>query len=192
MAVNQKRTHFGRAGEFFAMSEILLRGWNVAVPVVDVGDDVFVIDDNDKTTLRVQVKSTRVTLNEKTAVRSAKFTLSRQQLRADLVIKLVYVFVIRDQEDARWRFLAVPRDCLDDIHQRYLVGPHPRGALPKTDSKAMSDALALEITFLEEGPRAWGTSLTEFFERWPEMLPSIESGPGSVRGGRVRERRVVE
>ncbi len=53
----EKPTHFGRAGEFFAMSELLLRGWNVAVPVVDVGDDVFVIDDNDKTTYRVQVKS---------------------------------------------------------------------------------------------------------------------------------------
>ena len=39
------------------MSELLLRGWNVAVPVVDVGDDVFVIDDNDKTTYRMQVKS---------------------------------------------------------------------------------------------------------------------------------------
>lgn len=52
-----KRTHFGRAGEYFAMSELLLRGWNVAVPVVDVGDDVFMIDDNDKTTFRLQVKS---------------------------------------------------------------------------------------------------------------------------------------
>lgn len=41
----EEPTHFGRAGEFFAMSELLLRGWNVAVPVVDVGDDVFVIDD---------------------------------------------------------------------------------------------------------------------------------------------------
>jgi hypothetical protein len=46
-AMSEKKTHFGRAGEYFAMSERLLRGWNVAVPVVDVGDDVFVIDDND-------------------------------------------------------------------------------------------------------------------------------------------------
>jgi hypothetical protein len=48
--MSDKNTHFGRAGEFFAMSEFLLRGWNVAVPVVDVGDDVFVIEDNEKTT----------------------------------------------------------------------------------------------------------------------------------------------
>ena len=55
--MTDKKTHFGRAGEYFAMSELLLRGWNVAVPVVDVGDDVFVIDDRDKTTLRAQVKT---------------------------------------------------------------------------------------------------------------------------------------
>jgi hypothetical protein len=39
-----KKTHFVRAGEYYGMSELLLRGWNVAVPVVDVGDDVFVIE----------------------------------------------------------------------------------------------------------------------------------------------------
>lgn len=52
-ARSEKKTHFGRAGEYYAMSELLLRGWNVAVPVVDVGDDAFVIDDRDKTTRRV-------------------------------------------------------------------------------------------------------------------------------------------
>jgi hypothetical protein len=28
---------------------VQLRGWNVAVPVVDIGDDVLVIDDDDET-----------------------------------------------------------------------------------------------------------------------------------------------
>ena len=36
------------------MTELLLRGWTLAGPVVDVGDDVFVVDDNDKTSCRVQ------------------------------------------------------------------------------------------------------------------------------------------
>jgi hypothetical protein len=76
-----KKTHFGRAGEFFAMSELLLRGWNVAVPVVDVGDDVFVIDDNDKTTWRLQVKSSKVENLPAGDGVKAKFTLSRAQLR---------------------------------------------------------------------------------------------------------------
>lgn len=66
MASSSKGSHFGTAGEYFAMSELLLRGWNVAVPVVDVGDDVLIIDDNDKTTFRVQVKSAHATKVGKT------------------------------------------------------------------------------------------------------------------------------
>jgi hypothetical protein len=62
--MSERKTHFGRAGEYFAMSELLLRGWNVAVPVVDVGDDVFVIDDNDKTTWRLQVKASERIVKE--------------------------------------------------------------------------------------------------------------------------------
>jgi hypothetical protein len=69
------------------MSEVLLRGWNVAVPVVDVGDDVLIIDDNDKTTFRLQVKSTRTSYGEPA---TAKFTLSRQQLRTPQEIELLY------------------------------------------------------------------------------------------------------
>lgn len=178
---SEKRTHFGRAGEFFAMSEVLLRGWNVAVPVVDVGDDVFVIDDNDKTTLRVQVKSSWLEVNDN-KVRSAEFKLSRQQLRADLQVKLLYMFMIRDADQARWSFLVVPRDRLDEIHQEYLTRPRfGRGAQPKTDGEATTDALKLKITLSDEGPRAWGTSLAEFFGCWPDVLPLSTSGPGSVR-----------
>lgn len=181
MAVNQKRTHFGRAGEFFAMSEILLRGWNVAVPVVDVGDDVFVIDDNDKTTLRVQVKSSRLQVNPTTSVSSAKFTLSRKQLREEQPIELVYMFMIRN--GTRWSFLVVPGARLAELQREYLgttrTGP---GRRPKTDDDAKTDALTFEISFTTAGPNAWGVSLGEFFESWPESLPELESGPGSVRG----------
>jgi hypothetical protein len=94
------------------MSEVLLRGWNVAVPVVDVGDDVFVIDDNDKRTFRLQVKSCRVDKGV------ATFTLSRPQLRATLPIELLYMFMLR--EESRWRFLLIPRVRLNDLHKEYL------------------------------------------------------------------------
>lgn len=40
-----RRNHLyvGRAGQMAAMAEFLLRGYNVAVPEVDVGDDIFVV-----------------------------------------------------------------------------------------------------------------------------------------------------
>ena len=34
-------SHIGKAGHLAAMAEFLLRGYNVAMPEVDVGDDIF-------------------------------------------------------------------------------------------------------------------------------------------------------
>ena len=42
------------------MSELLARGYNVAVPEVDVGDDVLVIRDATQEVSRIQVKSSRL------------------------------------------------------------------------------------------------------------------------------------
>jgi hypothetical protein len=176
----EKKTHFGRAGEFVAMSEILLRGWNVAVPVVDIGDDVFVINDSNKTTYRMQVKSCRMT-KKKDGSSIAKFTVSRQQLRAPHEIELIYMFLIRDVAISSWCFLVVPRDQLDTIHRAYLEASRGgRGAPPKSDGDAKTNALALEVRLADDGPRLWGVLLTEFFNRWPDVIRPLDSGPGSV------------
>ena len=34
----EKKSHLGKAGQLAAMAEFLLRGYNVAIPEVDVGD----------------------------------------------------------------------------------------------------------------------------------------------------------
>ncbi len=46
----EKRSHLGMAGHYAAMAEFLYRGYNVAVPSVDVGDirDDFVAADREK------------------------------------------------------------------------------------------------------------------------------------------------
>ena len=62
--VTNKTSHLGRAGEFAAMSEILARGWNVAIPEVDMGSDVFVAQDDGTRLTRVQVKTSQATLRE--------------------------------------------------------------------------------------------------------------------------------
>lgn len=41
--MSQKQNlYVGRAGQMAVMAEFLLRGWNVALPEVDIGEDIFV------------------------------------------------------------------------------------------------------------------------------------------------------
>lgn len=49
--------YVGRAGQLAVMSEFLLRGYNVAIPEVDEGDDVLVVNDRADRLWRVQVKT---------------------------------------------------------------------------------------------------------------------------------------
>ena len=49
--------YIGRAGQMAVMSEFLCRGYNVAIPEVDVGDDIFVVRDLDGAFSRIQVKT---------------------------------------------------------------------------------------------------------------------------------------
>ncbi|MBK9367073.1 MAG: hypothetical protein IPN01_12260 [Deltaproteobacteria bacterium] len=53
----RKPLYVGAAGQAAVMSELLMLGYNVAVPEVDVGDDLFVVNDNNGNYRRVQVKT---------------------------------------------------------------------------------------------------------------------------------------
>ncbi len=61
------------------MSEFLVRGWNVAIPEVDVGDDIFVVKDSSGAFLRVQVKTSSAINNHKSF--GEQFKLSYKQLK---------------------------------------------------------------------------------------------------------------
>ncbi len=56
--LTDKTGHLGRAGQLAVMAELLARGWNVAIPEVDIGDDVFVAQDDGARLTRVQLKTT--------------------------------------------------------------------------------------------------------------------------------------
>lgn len=179
-----KKTHFGRAGEYFAMSELLLRGWNVAVPVVDVGDDVFVIDDNDKTTWRLQVKSAEgeeMPEADGGGVR-ARFTLSRKQLRTPQAIELFFMLIVRHH--GRWDFLVVPRTDLLRVRDSYVDGAKTAkktGRLPLADEIAKTDNLAFEVVFKELAVTGWDAPLDTYRNQWPEDLAPVIGGPGALR-----------
>jgi len=80
-----KRSHLGMAGHFAAMSEFLYRGYNVAVPSVDVGDDVYVVEDGAGTMWRLQVKTADTSIDKlvlgQLVSRKLAYQLSRAQLK---------------------------------------------------------------------------------------------------------------
>jgi hypothetical protein len=103
--------YVGKAGQFAAMSEFLMRGWNVAVPEVDIGDDIFVVRDENGEFVRVQVKTATAQTRAKSF--SAQFSLPFSQLDRDFVPELVYCFLIRHNHRWLTPLLISRSDLLD-------------------------------------------------------------------------------
>ncbi|HVX01096.1 MAG TPA: hypothetical protein VHA52_11795, partial [Candidatus Babeliaceae bacterium] len=72
-------SYLGKAGHLNVMSEFLMLGWNVAIPEVDIGDDIFVVQDDNGTLRRVQVKTSTSTV--RTGSFSGQFSVSVKNLR---------------------------------------------------------------------------------------------------------------
>lgn len=98
-------TFFGRAGEMAVMAELLLRGWNVAVPEIDIGDDVFVVRDSNGEFKRVQVKSANSKQQNKSII--FQISISSKRLTTPVTPELTLVFPVRSKEDERWKFFCV-------------------------------------------------------------------------------------
>ena len=107
--------YVGKAGQFAAMSEFLMRGWNVAVPEVDIGDDIFVVRDENGEFVRVQVKT--ATSQTRSENFSAQFSIPLTQLDRTFVPELVYCFLIRHNN--QWLSpLLINRS---DLREKYQV-----------------------------------------------------------------------
>ena len=100
--------HVGKAGQLAVMSELSLRGYNVAIPEIDTGDDVFVVDDLKGTLWRIQVK-TAMPKPQKTS-RRYQFRCRESAISTPVTPEATFVFVLRD--GSGWRFLVVARNLL--------------------------------------------------------------------------------
>lgn len=101
------------------MSEFLIRGWNVAIPEVDVGDDIFVVQDDNGTLRGVQVKTSTSTIRKKGF--SAQFDIPLNQLKNIRTILIHYVFIVRHY--STWTNpLIMRQDYLLDHYENSDVG----------------------------------------------------------------------
>ncbi|MCB9232549.1 MAG: hypothetical protein H6581_12840 [Bacteroidia bacterium] len=109
----------GKAGHLAVMSEFLLRGWNVAIPEVDVGDDIFVVKDEDGTFRRVQVKTAQAQIRKNG--HSCQFSIPVRQIRNLSEIPVHFVFIVRTLEG--WSEpLIIRQDILFDLFRNSGLG----------------------------------------------------------------------
>jgi len=139
----------GMSGQFAAMSEFLWRGYNVAIPAVDVGEDIFVVEAENNVLRRVQVKTagtgTRAG-NDKTV----QFGLSRGQLNLPAGGSELYFMLLTrwdDVDPARaWRFILIRSDHLNRFRLTPPAGVRRRGRPPLADATA-GDDLTMKVLF---------------------------------------------
>ena len=131
--------YLGKAGEFAIISEFLCRGWNVAIPEVDSGDDVFVIRDENGEFLRVQVKTANG-IGTKSGFK-AQFNLSARQVIGPFTPELIFAFAVR-RNDAWEPFVIVARETLYKLLGNRFETPNPPSSL-NLILKKENDALFL-------------------------------------------------
>ena len=160
------------------MSEFLYRGYNVAIPGVDVGDDVYVVEDGLGTMWRLQVKT-----SDQSGENRGVYLLSRRQLREVKANELFFMFVTRWRD--RWRFILISREKLAEIRDRFEQQDRAGrpGRRPAADGTAKTDALILKIDWDEADARGWDTSFAAYLDCWPDTFPESREGPGTVRDG---------
>lgn len=116
--------YLGKAGHLAVMSEFLMRGWNVAIPEVDIGDDIFVVQDDNGTLRRVQVKT--CTAVQRSNGVSGTYNVSLKNLRTVSNILVHYVFIARSM--GIWlRPIIIRQDYLLDYFDNKGVGSESRG-----------------------------------------------------------------
>jgi hypothetical protein len=141
--------YLGKAGQFAAMSYFLMRGWNVATPEVDVGDDLFVVDDKKGFFHRVQVKTSQAIERENGY--SVRFNVPLEQLENAVDPEIYYVFMI--SRNGEWSDkIVISRYTLNELYTFNEIG----------SSHQKSKSLMLYFSFQDGKILCSGQDFTEF------------------------------
>jgi hypothetical protein len=165
-------THYtGKAGHLAVMGEFTLRGYNVAMPEIDKGDDVFVVRDETGAMWRLQVKTSLGTDQQNS--RRYQFRVRENMIQTAQTPELHFIFVMRNQ--GRWRFLVMDRAVL----RNYVVN-HQVGTLN-------NDHRQITVTLNNNGNvTCSGQNLTNHLEDW-NTWPELDWGSmgGSKAAGTI-------
>ncbi|MEZ4450696.1 MAG: hypothetical protein R3B09_14540 [Nannocystaceae bacterium] len=165
---NDSSAHFGMAGHLAAMSEFLLRGYNTALPVVDRGDDLLTIEDDEGDVRRVQVKTRMIDPGraDPNGCWTVSAKISRRQLQEDKNTPLYYLFALRVEE--RWCFLLVSQlDLVVLFDSASMANPRMKS------HDVAGDDLQVTITVKPgEYAAVWGQRLESYPDVWRGFPPT--------------------
>ncbi len=150
--------YLGKAGHLAVMAEFLIRGWNVAIPEVDIGDDIFVVQDDNGTLRRVQVKTSTAT-SKQTGI-GGMFSLNIKNLRRITNILVHYVFITR-QSNTWTRPVIIRQDYLLDHFLNDGVGSQYK------------DAITLIFTYSDEKVKCSKQDFSKYICNYSDF-PEIE------------------
>jgi hypothetical protein len=165
----KKNNHLGKAGHLASMGELLVLGYNTAIPEVDVGDDVFVVSDIDGTLWRMQVKTSEGRTDSNGRILT-QYKLNRNQVMTKKRVDLHYVFALRHEK--KWDFVVMSRNDLEA--QRLLF----ESTAPK-HKKEKEFLLNLVFEKNRSDVRCWGVSFGAFLNQFEKYFPKIHHGPGA-------------
>ncbi|MCW5682049.1 MAG: hypothetical protein KIS70_12095 [Xanthobacteraceae bacterium] len=96
------------------MAELAYRGYNVAIPEIDIGDDVFVLNDSTGQLSRIQVKTaTGKKLENNDRAYRCQFSVRESHVSSTVTQGVHYVFACRCNRS--WRFLVIERGVLNHL-----------------------------------------------------------------------------
>jgi hypothetical protein len=167
-----QRNYTGYSGQMAVMAELLFRQCNAAVPVIDVGTDVFAFRDDREEVARIQVKAAQGERYKKGGGYHAQFNISMSQLRATDEPPLYYALAVRLA--FQWvSFLVIGRRRLKEYWESGSFGIEN----PK------SGELALSIKYRPAADasdkltvRCGNVELNEYLDAW-EQLPPLRPLP---------------
>jgi hypothetical protein len=143
--------YVGKAGHLAVMGELSLRGYNVALPEIDKGDDIFAVNDATGAMWRLQVKTSSARVQAQS--NAYQFRIRESAIQTPQTPELHFIFVMRQNDS--WRFLVMDRSVL----RNYVINNNL--------GTAANDFRQISVTLHNDGRAICsGTDLRNHLEDW--------------------------
>lgn len=148
-----------KSAHLSVMAELAWRNYNVAMPEIDIGDDIFAVNDTSGNMWRLQVKYSQAKYL-KSGDFAGTFTIPKEQLEKSTTPELYYVLCIRDNEN-KWWYLIFPRAQLEALYQNSYDENKKKYTFGSifTNINTKKENLNFYITFINNEPYYGGKSL---------------------------------